>query len=78
MAKKPDSREDWFIRWISMSDLPTTSDVLAARQVIDPEETQTKVSATLKKLEKAGWLKSQKAGRDLAWLATKAGEAVMA
>jgi predicted MarR family transcription regulator len=77
-TKKPDSREDWLIRWIGMSDLPTTEDVLSARQVIDSEETKSKLLTALKKLEKNGWLKSQKVGRELAWSQTKAGAEVTA
>jgi predicted MarR family transcription regulator len=76
--KKPDAREDWLIRFVAISDLPNTNDVLVARQVIDSGETKTKLLTSLKKLERNGWVKSQKVGRELAWTATKAGEEVMA
>jgi predicted MarR family transcription regulator len=78
VAAKLDSREDWVVRWISMSDLPSTEDVLASRQVIDSEEGKSKLMTTLKKLEKAGYLKSQKSGRELRWQATAAGKEVIA
>jgi predicted MarR family transcription regulator len=75
--KKPDAREDWFIRFVAVSDVPKTEDVLVARQVIDSGETKSKLLTSLKKLERNGWVKSQKVGRELAWTATKAGKAVM-
>lgn len=74
----PNAVEDWAIRWISMNDMPLTSDVHSARTVTDNEATQASVAAMLKKLEKKGWLKSSKTGKELRWSATEAGEKVMA
>jgi len=71
-----DARDDWFIRWISMHDRPSTDDVLVARQSIDPGE--AKVLASLKRLEKEGLVKSTKRGRELHWEATEKGKGVMA
>jgi len=75
---QPDPREDWFLRFVSVTDLPSTDDVTAARQVIDRNETKTKIRSTLKKLEKAGYVKSTKSGKEARWSITPAGTDVLA
>ena len=75
---KIDAREDWFIRWISMHDLPTTEEVFTARRAIDNTEARAKVLSALQKLQKAGFVRSRKSGRELQWTATRAGEKAMA
>ena len=62
-----DARDDWFYRVVGTRVEPTTALVWELRTRIDPDETADQTRNTLRKLEKAGLLTSEKDGRDTRW-----------
>jgi predicted MarR family transcription regulator len=68
-----DARLDWLLRYVAFIDGITTQDVLSGRQQIDPAETNAKILTSLKRLQKAGLVKSTKDGTQLHWSVTEAG-----
>jgi predicted transcriptional regulator len=74
-----DARTDWILRYVALHDgKATAAGIAAVIPNYDDEETPAKITTSLKRLEKAGYVTSEKVGTAFHWAATDEGRAAHA